>query len=139
MGKRWFIFAQGLIFIAFPLLFVLGGAAETGADNFMGGITWQSLGYALWEQFLCVAMIIGLTGIFKRRFNSQGSLAKKLSQSAYGVFIFHAPLIVGLSALLRPWDFFPPLKFLVLAPLALILCFTFAFMIKKIPGVGKII
>lgn len=139
MGKRWFWFAQVLIFIGFPLLFILGGAAETGTVNFMGGMKWQSLGYAIWEQFLAVSLIIGLIGIFKKRFNSQGNLAKKLSDSAYGVFIFHAPLIVGLSALFRPWDIFPPLKFLVLAPLALIVCFSFAFMIRKIPGTGKII
>jgi hypothetical protein len=139
MGKQWFWFAQVLIFIAFPLLFILGGATETGTVNFMGGMKWQSLGYALWEQFLCVSLIIGLTGIFKKRLNSQGNFAKNLSESAYGVFIFHAPIIVALAAVFSTWEILPILKFVILAPLALFACFLVAFLMKKIPGVKKIL
>jgi glucans biosynthesis protein C len=105
----------------------------------MGGMKWQSLGYALWEQFTGVSLIIGLLGISKKFFNSQGKLAIQLSDSAYGVFIFHAPVIVGLAAIFRPWDIFPPLKFIVLAPVALFTCFLVAFLVKKLPLVKKIL
>lgn len=139
MGKQWFWFTQVLVFIGFPLLLILGGAAETGTENFMGGMKWQSLGYALWEQFTGISLILGLFGIFKKRFNSQGNFAKKLSDSAYGVFIFHAPIIVAVSAVFVNWQIFPSLKFLVLAPIALFTCFLFAWLAKQIPGVNKIL
>ena len=139
MGKRWFIFAQGLIFIGFPLLFILGRAAENGIDKFMGGLTIQSLSYAIWEQLVGFSLIIGLFGISKKYFNTQGKLAKQLSDSAYGVFIFHAPIIVGMAVIFRHWDIFPPVKFLALAPLALFLSFLLAGLIKRIPGFNKVL
>jgi hypothetical protein len=138
-GKQWFIVAQILIFIGFPMLFILGGATETGTDNFMGGITLQSLGYAVWEQLTGISLIIGLLGLGKKYLNRQGKLAKHLSDSAYGVFVFHAPIIVGISALFLPWGIFPPLKFLALAPIALLACFLLAGLLKRIQGVNKVL
>lgn len=132
-GKQWFIFAQILIFIGFPLLFMGGGAGSGNLDIFMGGLHWQSLGYALWEQLVGFSIIIGLTGIFKKYLNKQGKIAKQLSESAYGVFVFHAPIIVGISAIFKNWEIFPPSKFIVLAPIALIASFGVAWIIKKMP------
>jgi len=137
-GKQWFIFAQLLIFIGFPLLFVVGGAGSGNLDPFMGGLHWQSLGYALWEQLVGFSLIIGLFGISKQLFNHQGRFARQLSDSAYGVFVFHAPIIVGISAIFRNWEIFPPLKFLILAPVALIVNFGIAWVIKKMPVLKNI-
>lgn len=140
-GKQWFIAAQVLIFIGFPMLFFLGGATKTGTDNFMGGITLQSLGYAVWEQITGISLIIGLLGLSKKYLNQQGILSKKLSDSAYGVFVFHAPIpiIVAVSALFVNRTIYPPLKFILLAPIALLACFLVAGIIKRIPGVNRIL
>ena len=137
-GKQWFIFAQILIFIGFPLLFIGGGAGSGNLDAFLGGIHWQNLGYAMWEQFTGFSLIIGLFGISKQYFNRQGQITKKLSESAYGVFVFHAPIIVGISAIFKNWEIFPPLKFLILAPVALIVSFGIAWFVKKMPGLRNI-
>lgn len=136
-GRNWFLFAQFLILIVFPTLAYFGGV-DKGTEAFSGGLTWQSLSYALWEQMLCVSLIIGLIGISKRKFNKQGDLAKKLSESAYGVFVFHAPVIVAISVVFYKWDFFPPLKFIVLAPAALLSCFLVAFLVKHLPVLKRI-
>jgi hypothetical protein len=138
-GKQWFIAAQIFIFIGFPLLFILGGAAETGTDKFMGGITLQSFGYAVWEQLTGISLIIGLLGLGKKCLNRQGNLSKRLSDSAYGVFVFHAPIIVGISVLFVSLGIFPPLKFITLAPVALLTCFLVAGLLKRIPGVKRIL
>jgi hypothetical protein len=139
LGKQWFIFVQLLIFIGFPLLFVAGGAGNGNLEPFMGGLHWQSLGYAIWEQLVGISIILGLLGISKNYFNKQGKLAAILSGGAFGVFVFHAPIIVGLAAIFRPCDIYPPLKFIILAPLALILCFLLAFLAKQIPVVKKVL
>lgn len=137
-GKRWFIFAQILIFIGFPLLFVAGGAMTSGPEPFMGGFTWQNLGYALWEQLTGISLMIGLTGIFREKLNGQGAIAKALSGAAFGVFVFHTPLIVALSAVFSGWQIFPLLKLVVLAIPSLLICFCFALIIKKVPVLNKI-
>lgn len=139
LGKRWFIFAQVLIFIGFPALFIGGGAVENGIDKFMGGFTWQCFSYAIWEQVVGFSLIIGLFGIFKKRFNKQGLLTKKLSDSAYGVYIFHTPILLAISAVFLHWEIPQLMKLTALAPLALLACFSFAWLLKRIPGLKDIL
>jgi glucans biosynthesis protein C len=136
-GRNWFLFAQFVLFIVFPSIFILGGSFEE-SDLFMGGGTWQSAGYAILEQVLGFSLIIGLLGMAKKFVNRQGYFSRQLSDSAYGVFVFHAPVIVAISITFSEWQSSPLLKFIVLAPLALTSCFTLAWFIKKIPGVRKI-
>ena len=137
MGKRWFLFAQVMILVVFPVVLISGGA-ENGFDSFVGGVTWQSFAWAVWEQVTGFALIIGLLGIAKKYFNRQGRLATALSGSAYGVYVFHPPIIVGISALFVHFDIPQLLKFVVLAPVALAVCFTIAWLVKQIPGVDKV-
>lgn len=139
MGWRWFAFTQTLIFIGFPVLFILGGATEGGTDTFMGGLTWQCFAYAIWEQLVGFSLILALFGIFKKHFNKQGKFAKQLSESAYGVYIFHTPILVGISAVFLDLTIYQFLKFIVLAPIAIVICFVFAWLIKQIPGVKKVL
>jgi glucans biosynthesis protein C len=138
MGKQWFIFAQVMILIILPAILYFGGT-ENGFKSFVGGITWQSFTWAVWEQLVGFALIIGLFGISKKYFNRQGKMATRLSESAYGVFVFHPPIIVGISALFLSFNITQLLKFIVLAPLALFACFLVAFLIKNIPGFRKIL
>jgi glucan biosynthesis protein C len=135
MGKRWLIIALIFIFVIFPLVFLLGGALEGETSQFMGGFHWQSLAFAIWEQFVCVGMVIGLRG----RFNHQGSLTKSLSDSAFTVYFIHAPILVFLALALRGIELYPLLKFTIVAPIAISLCFITAYFLKNLPLVKSII
>lgn len=138
-AKRWFIFAQVMIWLVLPVMLYIGGK-EQGIEAFVGGGTWQSFAWAIWEQLVGVAMIIGLLGLAKKYFNKQGVVAQQLSGSAYGVFIFHAPIIVALSAVFVGWQNINQLlKFVVLAPLALLVCFALAWLIRQVPGVKRVV
>ena len=137
MGRNWFIFAQVLILLIFPVMAYFGGL-EKGAEVFTGGLLWQSFAYATWEQLLCVSLILGLLGLAKKRFNRQGKTAAQLSAGAYGVFVIHAPVILALSALFLNWQPQQWLKLLVLAPVALVAGFILALLLKQIPGVKKV-
>ncbi len=140
MAKRWFLFAQALIFVGFPLVFIaIGNAPKNGLDAFMGGWHVESLSYAVWEQLVGFSLIIGTFGLFKQYFNKQGKLAKALSDGAYGVYFLHPPIIVGVSALFLHWDINQLLKFIVLAPIALLVCFGVAWAVKKMPLLRNIL
>lgn len=137
-GIRWFLFAQIMILIVLPVLLYIGG--ETGGiDVFLGGGTWQSFSWAIWEQIVGFAMIIGLLGISERFFNNQGVVARRLSDNAYAVYIIHTPIIVGISAIFVGWDINQLLKFVILAPVAILSCFLIAWFIKLIPLVKKVV
>ena len=138
MGWRWFIFSQILIFIVFPAIFILGGAIENGTEPFVGGWTWQNFAYAVYEQLLGFSLIVALFGIFKHKWNIQGNLAKKLSAGAYGTYVFHAPLLVLISAVFLGFSIPQLWKFVVLAPLALVVCFGVGYVVKQLPGLKSI-
>jgi surface polysaccharide O-acyltransferase-like enzyme len=138
-GFRWFIFAQVMIFLMFPLLFITGGAAAGVIDPFMGGAHWQSLSYSVWEQVTGLSLMIGLLGIFKEKFNSQGEWLKKLSACAYGVFVFHTPVLILITVPLRNVELNGILKLLLLAPAAVAASFLVAYLVRKIPFVDRVL
>jgi surface polysaccharide O-acyltransferase-like enzyme len=132
-GKVWLGFAIFCILVVLPVLFVLGGALEGNTDPFLGGVQWQSFALSVWEQFVCMGMVIGLLVLFRERLNHQGVLAKNMAASAYTVFIIHAPVIVFLALALRGIDLYPLLKFVLVAPIAIALCFVLANFVRKLP------
>ena len=136
-GMRWFIAMQALIFIGFPAIFIGGGAAEGDLSPFMGGMTWQSLAYALWEQLVGFGLIVALFGIFKMKWNDQGTFGKALSASAYGTYVFHAPILVGLAVVFLHLPLPQFWKFIAIAPVALAISFGFAYLLKKLPFIGE--
>lgn len=123
-SKRWFAFAQVLIFVGFPLVFLLGGAENTGL--FMGGKTWQSFSYVLWEQLVALSLILGLLGIFEKYFNRQSEWAKDLSRSAYAVYVFHPVVLVSFSLTFQRFQGYSLEKFILLLFPALLFCYLLA-------------
>lgn len=138
-GIRWFWFAQLNIFIVFPALFIIGGALENGEAVFMGGFTWQSFCYAIWEQLNGIALIIGLTGIFKKWFSKQGKIGKALSASAYTAYIIHAPVLVYITLDVSGYQMHPIIKFIIVAPISLFVIFTLSDLIRRMPIIKKVL
>jgi surface polysaccharide O-acyltransferase-like enzyme len=138
-GRLWLGIAAFCILVLLPLVFVLGGALEGNVDPFLGGVSWQSLALSVWEQFVCVGMVIGLLVWFRERLNSQRALAKAMSASAYTVYLIHAPVLVLLALALRGISLHALLKFVLVAPLAIALCFLIANYLRQLPLARRIL
>lgn len=132
-AKVWMRGVWIFMLVLFPAVFYFGGALTKGTDIFMGGLSWQSFAYSLWEQVVGIGIIIGLFSWYRERRNEQSSLQKTLSASAYTVYIFHALILVGLSLALRHVEISPTAKFIVLAPIVLVSCFAISNLIRKLP------
>ena len=129
--------ARILIFLI--LIPVLEATAKTPQAWFTGGLHWQQLLYAVWEQLTGFSIIVALLTYGKKLWNKSSPLMGKLSRNAYAVFIFHPLVLIALALSLRNWDVDPAFKFLVVAPLAIVGSFLLASVITSIPGVRKII
>jgi len=138
MGKLWLSIAIIFIVILFPTLFVLGGATGD-ISPFMGGVHWQCFAYSVWEQFVCVAVVIGLSVLFRERFNRQGRVAKIMSASSYTAYIVHAPVLVLLALAIRNITIYPLLKFALAVPIAILLCFALGNFIRQLPLARRIL
>ena len=137
-GRLWGCVVTCLILLA-PVLFVAGGALQGSTAAFRGGLHWQALAYALWEQFLCVAMVISLLTTFRRRYDHQGGLAREMSASAYAVYIWHAPILVFVAIGLRNIELYPLLKFGLVALISLPICFVIGALGRRLPLAVRIL
>lgn len=116
-----------------------GGALTDGIGPYMGGLHWQAAAYAFWESFFCVFFSAGLLAFGKYRLNGAGALARFMARSSFGVYVFHAPILITISLLMRPFGFHPLVKFLLAGSATVVVSFLFSgFVLARIPGVRKI-
>jgi len=137
-GKLWLGIVLFQILILFPVLFTLGGALAGNTNAYTGGLTWQSFAYSTWEEFICVGMIIVLLVWFREKFNRQGALAKAMSDSTFTVYFIHAPVLVFLALALQDVALHPLLKWALVSPVAIFVCFLIAYFLRRLPLLRKV-
>lgn len=138
------VFWLKLALIVGPLLWVgmmaAGGAVSGNFAPYTGGWHWQSAAYCLWESFFCVSVCLGLLVAFRERFNSQGPLARFLSDNAFAVYVFHPPILIALSLAMRGLALPPMLKFFLLSGASLAASFLASnFVLRRIPGLKRVL
>ena len=121
-----------------PFIFV-AGVITGGVNSFSGGFSWQAAAYAFWEQLFGIAVAIGLTVWFREKINFQNRLTKALSSSSFTAYIIQAPVLVFLALSLQSLQLPLLLKFAVVSPIGVVLCFAVAYLIRKIPKANKIL
>lgn len=139
-GRRWGWIALGVL----PLLFVimiLGGVLESDEilAKFLGGLHWQSLVYAVWETLMMVGVIVFLLYFFRERFNQAGSVAKIMAASVFTVYIIHQTVLYFLNTLFLPASIPTIVKFILVALIAVPLCFLLSIPIRKIPYADRVL
>jgi len=142
-GMRWFrwtlILGIPLWFLGIPASSIVaeahGATPDIGA--FFGGFRWQSAFYATWEAFFCVGVSLGLIVLFRDRFNGHGKLARLLSQSYFGVYVFHPPVIVAGAILARGIGMPPLLKMYVMAAVLVPLCLAVSLGLRQVPVIRR--
>ena len=135
-GAAWVV---GALFASFFVLFGVGEAMSQPIDVYMGGRHWQALAYALWEQSMCVAMVVLLLTTFRARFNDPSALGRRLGASAYAAYILHAPVLLGVSLACRGWQASGLVKFAVVGTVTAIATFAVSDAIRRLPGVRAVV
>jgi surface polysaccharide O-acyltransferase-like enzyme len=136
-GYRWLVISLIIGLPAWFLIMIYGGPMD-GIMLMEGGMNWPAFFYAVWESFFCVTFIIALLGIFKHRVNIGGRFQQFLSDNAFGVFVFHTPLLIGISILLKEITMHPILKFLLVTMIAVPASFLVSWLIRRVPMFSKI-
>ncbi len=137
--RFWAWLSLGLI-LALPVAMVAGGAASGSTDAFTGGLHWQSVVFILvWIGLSGVAFSMTLLLWLRDRKQPQGRIMALAGPNSYGVYLIHplilVPLSVGFSYLALP----PLVKFVIVLPLTIVLCFLIADGLRRIPGMKTIL
>lgn len=137
-ARLWGWIAVALI----PLLPILAIAAGALGDEFnpalWGGLTWLSLAYSIWEAFIGLALVITVMVWFRNRFDYQSRLLRAMSVASYAVYVLHPLLIVPLALGLSDIRMNLELKFILVAPLSVAICFLVGYSIRVIPVVKRV-
>lgn len=137
-GKRLTLSAW-LCLLFLPVFYLIRVKLAMPIAWYSGGFHWQTLLYAVWEQWIGLSILTALLVRGKRSWNTSSNLLSKLSRSAFAVYIFHPLAIIALSLAVRNWSVDPALKLLLVAPLALLGSFLLGWLVLKIPMVKKVI
>jgi glucan biosynthesis protein C len=107
--------------------------------GFVGNGTFESAAYALWDSVFAVGMCLAAITFFRRFFAGESSFGSFLSQQSYAVYIIHVPIIVFVAVGLKGIELHAMLKFGLLAAIVIPVCFIVAYILRKIPGVSKVL
>jgi peptidoglycan/LPS O-acetylase OafA/YrhL len=143
MGVVGFVIALVATVILFPLatsgrLFALA-FTEPADFIFVGNGNWQSAIYALWDSIFAVGMCLAAITFFRRFFNKDSGFGRFLSQQSYAVYVIHIPIVVFIGSAMKGVQIPALLKFGVAAVIAVPTCFILAYLIRKIPGVSRVL
>jgi fucose 4-O-acetylase-like acetyltransferase len=105
-----------------------------------GGWHWQSAAFCIWESSACVAVSFALIVLFREMFNSQGRLARFLSENAFSVYVFHPPVVILMARLMQGMHWHPLLQFCLLTLISAVLSFVLsAVVFRKIPFLRQVL
>jgi glucans biosynthesis protein C len=133
IAKKWFAAAFVIGLPLWILIMHFGINRNNLQDSAaIGGWNLPAFGYAFWESFFCIAIIIGLVGIFKNKFNTKNSLQRFLSANAFAVYVFHPLPVVTASILLKNVDILPIFKFIVIVGITVPISFILASLVRRV-------
>ena len=139
LGMRWFTLGLGLGLPLWGVIMIAGGAVQ-GKMLFNGGLTWQSFAFAFWESFVAIGFSLGMIAFFRKYLNVENGFTGILAKNSFGIYMFHAPILIGISLLLRSWQAPLLLKHVAVAPLAFLATLAFSFLIlRRIPGLKAVL
>ena len=136
-------FRQARSWIAVSLLALLTLPAviflHLGKGDFEGGWSSNALFYALWDPLVAWGVILGLLWATRTYWSQATRLTTWLARSAYGAYIVHPPIVVGVSLAATAWMLDPIWKFFVVGSVACIGSFFAAYLLVAIPGVRRVV
>ncbi|MDJ1016362.1 MAG: acyltransferase family protein [Paracoccaceae bacterium] len=111
----------------------------TGAPPFLGGGTWQSAVYALWDSAMVVGVGLSLLALFQRRLSGTGPVRRLMARHSYAVYVIHIPVLLYAALLLREIELSAMHKFALAAVVMVPLCFAAAMLARRLPGLNRVL
>jgi glucans biosynthesis protein C len=138
-GLRWFEVALAAGLPLWGVIMVAGRAVD-GKLLIAGGANWQSLSYAIWESFIAIGFSLGIIAVFRKWINFENPGTRLLATNSFGIYMFHAPILIGISLLLKDWLAPPLLKHVAVAPLAFACTLAVSsLLLRRIPGLRAVL
>jgi len=140
IGRRWSIITVAAV-LTYCIIVLIAWSSQMNLSFLSGGFSLKTLLATYVETVISVGSTISLFYVFRKFFNKQPGVVKEMAKDAYAVFIFHAPIIVAFTYLVKDMlRSHPFLKFITVFIVGGALCFLICrFVIRKLPFAQKIL
>lgn len=123
----------------FGLVLVLCMIASTAIITVTVGPRFIAKAWTALETFAAVGIIVALFVLFRQRFNRQGRLARTMSDHAYTVYFIHPLVLVAMNHAVKPLHAISVVKFIIVATLAIPLCWIAAYLVRSLPYAKRVL
>jgi glucan biosynthesis protein C len=126
--------------LALPVVLVAGGLGVDGAEHRLeGGFHWQAAALALVEGVLATCVSLWAIVYFRQRQDHLRPLARRMAPAAYGAFIIHPPVLVGLALAVQPLPLPAELKFIAVLGAGVVGSFGLAALARRTGPIAAIV
>jgi surface polysaccharide O-acyltransferase-like enzyme len=122
-------------------LFLLFGVslAPDGDDKIALGVDVPTALFALLDGLIAVCFSLWFITWMRRRWPAHGPLVAKAGRASYATYFIH-PLVITLVMMSLTWlPLIPELKFLVVAPLAVVACYAVGYALTRLPVLAELL
>jgi len=139
-GLIWMTLALTAGVAGWFVLILTSGALEGNSKSLLGGLNWQNAAFSFWESFFCLGICLGLTVLFRERFNFQDKFSQWISRNSFAAYLFHTPLLIAVTLALKHLSAPLGVKFLLACLLAVPITFIVsAFLRPRIPVLRRVL
>jgi Acyltransferase family len=133
--------AAAITALAMPAILLAGDffAGAAAEDRFLGGWHWQAGAASLTEGVLATCVSLWALAHFRDRHNRLRPLARRMAPAAYGAFIVHPPVIVGLALAIQRAPVPAELKFMCVLAGGVAASFGLAALAARVRPIARII
>ncbi|MCS7482924.1 acyltransferase family protein [Umezawaea endophytica] len=144
--RRWFAtlprrsgrFGVLLVVVSFVPL-ALGGYRGFGASGVLAGHDLAHLALALAESLFAVGVVLVLLRAFERFVAGTSRFSRYLADNTFAVYLVHAPVIIGVVAVLQRLDAAPVPKFLLTLVLAAVGSWAISGALRRVPAIRAVV
>lgn len=137
-ARPWLILSVALLPIMVITVVVSASATHT-LPNVNGGTSVPAILYAFWEPFVAWGIIAAMLVWFREYADTPSAVWEFLGARAYAVYIVHAPVLVGVSLMLKGWHAPALVKIATAGSLACCGSLAVASALLIIPGARRVL
>jgi hypothetical protein len=129
------------VLVAVPVFAAAAGINDVATDSvpYTGGWHWQAVVLASLEAVLVVAGSIWVLGLAQRKLTGVGPIWQACARGAFAAFVLQAPVLLTLSIMARPFQLPAEAKALLVAGIAVPLCFWLGYLLIDRTRVGRLL
>ena len=106
-------------------------------ESALHGAGWPIMVTAILYGIISVAFTVWFTALIRARWSGGGPLRTRAGRASYATYVLHPLVLTAIMVLLASLALAPELKFLVVAVVAVPVCFLAGYAATRVPGISR--